>query len=100
MIFECLDCPFSHINLVVLGLHNLILTFFLFQVLFDSFGCLIICDVESRFVLLVFEFFKDIYEGFEDGCISGIFDGSCKDVVAVIVVGNEVVLVSIQGSCG
>ena len=85
---------------MVPGLYDLVLTFLLFQVPFDLFGCLIICDVEGWFVPLVFEFFKDICEGCEDGCISCVFDGSCKDVVAVIVVGNEVVLVSIQGSCG
>ena len=65
----------------------------------DLFVCLIICDVKSRFVSLVFEFSKDICEGCEDGGISCVFNGSCKYVVVVIVVGNEDILVPINGYC-
>ena len=54
MVFICLDGLFCCVDAVVIRLDELTFAFFLFEEGLDWFGALIVGDVESRFVALVF----------------------------------------------
>ncbi len=63
-------------------------------------GSFIIEDIELRFESFCFEIREDVIKGFDNGGGLSVGDGSDNDGISGVIVGNEDVLVVLEGHCG
>jgi hypothetical protein len=97
VIFEGLDGTFSGIVVMDSGQCKLGVNVFLAQKLFQGFSTFIVKALEVGLKAGGTQFGMEIFVASKDGGASTIFDGSGKNVVAVIVIANEQIIVAMAG---
>ena len=75
--------------------HELPLAVLLGQIFLAGLCCLIVGHIEFWFVALPLEVSKDFIKSFQNSIVFQILDWNCVDIVAVIIVGDEEILVAI-----
>ena len=69
VVFECLNCVFCRIDLVVVRLHKLPFAIVIFEVSFERLDCLIVRDIELGLMSFVDELCKDLVKCLDDSCV-------------------------------
>ena len=95
MVPECLDHRFCCVYSVLWWFNKLQFAIFLCHVCFEGARRLVISDVDLGFESFRCQFSEHIVECSYYQCICHIVDGSCEDVVSIIVVRNKQIVVPV-----
>ena len=89
MIFECLNCAFGGIDTMIIRVDELDFSMvFVHEVFYRGHG-LIVGDVEDWGVSFLGEQLMYLCKCCYNVFIGGRFDGNGKDIISIIVIGNE-----------
>ena len=95
-----MDGPLGRVDSMIVGLDELPFAIFFLEVFLEGNCCLIVRDIEHRFVSLLLHVCENFIERFDDCGVLQILDRLGNNIIVVIIVCNKILLVALEGHDG